>query len=303
MPHPIPLTVIGGYLGAGKTTMVNHLLRHADGRRIAVIVNDFGSLAIDADLLVGADAGDDVIALANGCVCCTFGNGLHEVLTDLTARSDPPDHVVIEVSGVADPTAAAAWGTVPPFEPGGVIVLADATQIIGMSRDRYVGTEIRRQLAGADLIAVTKTDMCDASRLETVDAWLDDTSGGAPRVEVIDGAIPADLVLGIRTERVAAASDSEDGHGHDDRYVTWSWASTQPTRIDRVEALLASLRPEILRLKGVVQLTDGRSVVVQCVGRHGEVRAAVGPVVVSQLVAIGLRADPPSTSPFAAHPG
>lgn len=303
----IPLTVIGGYLGAGKTTLINHLLRHADGRRIAVIVNDFGSLAIDADLLVGADETGDVISLANGCVCCTVGTGLHDALSSLTARAAAPDHVVIEVSGVADPAVAAAWGTVAPFEPGGVIVLADATAVVRMSRDRYVGTEIHRQLVGADLVVVTKTDLCEPDRLAVVLAWIDEATDGATRIEVVDGRIPSAVVLGIRDVAVeprrATTGDADDpddhDHDHADRYVSWSWASAEPIPAEQLDAFTTSLRADILRVKGFVRLADGRDVVVQCVGRRVDIRPSVRPVTTSQLVAIGLRTDPPSPSPFA----
>ena len=175
----IPLTVIGGYLGAGKTTLVNHLLRHPDGRRIGVIVNDFGSLAIDATLLA-ASAGGDLVSLPNGCVCCTVGAGLHEALETMASAERGLDHVVIEVSGVADPSDAAAWGTVPPFEPAGVIVLADATSGVHRSRDRYVGGEVTRQRAGADLVVVTKTDACDEVEVDVVEGWITATPGAAP---------------------------------------------------------------------------------------------------------------------------
>jgi len=220
---PIPLTVIGGYLGAGKTTLLNRLLRRADGRRIGVIVNDFGSLAIDAGLLSAVTEG--IVSLPNGCVCCTVGSGLHEALTGLSELPERLDHVVIEASGVADPAVAAGWGTVPPFEPGGVIVLAAANSIRTSARDKYVGGEVRRQLQGADLVLVTKSDLCDAAELAAVREWLDEVSGGAPRLEVTDGDVLPDLVLGIRPGELSGAPSTI---GHTDRYITWSWTSGQP---------------------------------------------------------------------------
>ena len=101
----LPVTVIGGYLGAGKTTLVNHLLRHAGGRRIAVLVNDFGALPIDADLIEARDG--DLLAIAGGCVCCSYGSDLMDALAALLERSPRPDHLVIETSGVALPGSVA----------------------------------------------------------------------------------------------------------------------------------------------------------------------------------------------------
>ena len=133
----IPLTVLGGYLGAGKTTVLNRLLTNPGGRRIGVVVNDFGSVGIDAEWLARTHD-DGVVNLPNGCACCTLGDDLHQALGRLAA--DPGlDHVMVEVSGVADPAAVAAWSTVEPFEPGGVIVLAAADSIRALATDRYVG--------------------------------------------------------------------------------------------------------------------------------------------------------------------
>jgi G3E family GTPase len=282
---PIPLTVIGGYLGAGKTTLLNGLLRNADGRRIGVIVNDFGSLAIDADLLSGST--EDVISLPNGCVCCTIGSGLHEALTALSELPDRLDHVVIEASGVADPTVAAGWGTVPPFEPGGVIVLAAANSIRVSALDKYVGGEVTRQLQGADLVLVTKSDLCDSEELAKVGEWIDEVSDGAPRLEVTDGDVANEVVLGVRPDNLPERLSTSE---HTDRYMTWSWTSGQLIARAVLQEFVDALPSGVLRLKGFVALDDGSTVLVQVVGRDAAItRVSEIPEDETRIVAIGLR--------------
>jgi G3E family GTPase len=302
----IPLTVVGGYLGSGKTTLLNHLLRHPDGRRIGVIVNDFGSLAIDASLLADA-AVDGLISLPNGCVCCTVGAGLHEALDALANADEPPTHIVIEVSGVADPVAAAAWSTVPPFEPGGVIVLADATSVVERARDRWIGAEVVRQIVGADLVLVTKADLCTDSELTAVESWIAATSGGAPSIRVVDGQVPAEVILGVRAGDLPSKTADFGGASlHGDRYQSWSWTSGVPVERDVLDRFVAALPTEVLRVKGRVQLDDGSWVLVQVVGRSVDL-VPTAPADVSELVAIAIRhgkgqgqGDP---NPFVLHFG
>jgi G3E family GTPase len=302
--EPIPLTVIGGYLGSGKTTLLNQLLRHPGGRRIGVIVNDFGALAIDAALVADA-ATDGLVSLPNGCVCCTVGAGLHEALETLVAGPSPPDHIVIEVSGVADPSATAAWSTVPPFEPGGVIVLADATSVVGRSRDRLIGTEVTRQIAGADLIVVTKSDACDDRQVSEVERWVATTSGGAPSIRVVDGRVPADVILGAARRRATGEAPAPATDAHDDRYESWSWTSTDTVAREALDRFVGGLPADVLRVKGRILLDDGSWVLVHVVGRRVDV-TPTAPADSSQLVAIAVRGDQhhspsPSPSPFALH--
>jgi len=126
--NSLPVTVIGGYLGAGKTTMVNHLLRHANGRRLAVLVNEFGDLPIDADLIESED--DGLISIAGGCVCCSFGNDLIAALQDLAQMEPRPDHVLIESSGVAIPGAiVSSVHLIEGFASDGTVVVVDAETV------------------------------------------------------------------------------------------------------------------------------------------------------------------------------
>ncbi|HSL73538.1 MAG TPA: CobW family GTP-binding protein [Ilumatobacteraceae bacterium] len=299
----IPLTVIGGYLGSGKTTLLNQLLRHPAGRRIGVIVNDFGSLAIDAALVADA-AGDGLISLPNGCVCCTVGAGLHEALETLVTAEPPLDQIVIEVSGIADPAVTAGWATVPPFEPAGVIVLADATSVVQRSRDRWVGGEVTRQLAGADLVVVTKSDVCDAGEVAQVERWVAAASGGAPSISVVDGGVHPDVILGVRARSPQRRSGITEMEGdHRDRYVSWSWSSTEPVPRSVLDRFVADLPAGLLRVKGWVGLDDGTSVVLQVVGRRVDVTSSTS-TEASQLVAIAIRQSPAGApNPFALHFG
>ena len=273
-PAPIAITVLGGYLGAGKTTLLNRLLEQSSGRRIGVIVNDFGELGIDASLISAAlgetdDGGIPIVNLVNGCVCCTLGDDLRVTIETLRSIEPRLDHIVIEASGVADPATTAAWGTVPGFAPGGVVVLAAADSVVRNSRDRYIGSEVLRQLAGADLLVLTKSDLVDDNEQSRVLEWLDSVCG-APIVIASHGDIGIDVVLGSTSCPTDRGLVDHDDHGASVRYVRWA------TDIDtiaegRLRTFLDRLPDGVLRVKGEVAVTSSSGEVagrlVQVVGR------------------------------------
>ncbi|MGA0236491.1 MAG: CobW family GTP-binding protein, partial [Alphaproteobacteria bacterium] len=145
----LPVTVIGGYLGAGKTTLVNHLLRNANGRRLAILVNEFGNIAIDEDLIEAEE--DGLISISGGCICCSFGNDLIGAIDELRRSDLAPDHIVVETSGVALPGAVvASLGLMDTIVPDGIVVLVDAETVLKQAADDYIGDTITRQLADAE---------------------------------------------------------------------------------------------------------------------------------------------------------
>lgn len=263
---PIPATVLGGYLGAGKTTLVNRLLRDPGGRRIGVLVNDIGEVSIDAALI--AEATDDLVTLANGCICCTLSDGFAAALDPL--RGLPLDAIVVECSGVADPNAVAAHVQTPGFALAGVVVLADASTLAARAVDRYVGTTVTRQLAAADLVVLNKADLVDDGAARTAAAVVGRAAPGTPVLTTVDADVATEVVLGARHHD--RALDVAPLPGHPTTTTTW----TEPLTRAALDALLGDLPPHTVRAKGVFDVVEhaGHRVVVQVVGRRATVTVA-----------------------------
>ena len=153
-----PLTLVGGYLGSGKTTLINRFLASPDAGRTAVVVNDFGDVNIDAALIRAAGA--DTLELTNGCICCQITDDVQTTMAGLAARTDI-DRVICEVSGIGDPSQLGTWRSYPGFRPGPVVVCADAGATLRRLADEYVEDVVRGQIARADVVLVTKAGTTD----------------------------------------------------------------------------------------------------------------------------------------------
>ncbi len=250
MKPPIPVTVIGGYLGSGKTTLLNQMLRQATGRRIAVLVNDFGDIGIDGDLIAAADG--DTITLTNGCVCCKIGSDLMTALWSVRDRVEPPDHVIIEASGIADPAPIAHHALTPGFDLDGIVVLLDAETVRRRERHPVVGRTIRRQLAAADVLVLNKTDLVSAAQLAELDDWLARVAPGVPMLHARDGDVPTPALVDFSRDQPPAVAPLS--HEHD--YVTASFTLDRPVGRTELECFLDDLPTGVMRVKGIVQLEE-----------------------------------------------
>lgn len=262
---PIPATVLGGYLGAGKTTLLNRLLADPRGRRIGVLVNDLGAVSVDTALV--QEATDDLVTLANGCICCTLSDGFAAALDPL--RALPLDAVVVECSGVADPRSVAAHVQTPGFTLDGIVVVVDAATIAARVRDRYVGTTVVRQLEAADLIVLNKVDLvADIAGARDV---LARAAPGTPVLAVTQAAVATDVVLGLRRvpAPLAPAPDAPVDHPTD----THTWDA--PVTRAELDAWLDARPHDVVRAKGVVDLVEApdHRTVVQVVGRRRDITA------------------------------
>src|SRR5690242_3488617 len=193
---PVPILLVTGFLGAGKTTVVNHLLAHAEGRRIAAVVNDFGSINIDAELIEGSS--DGVVSLANGCICCTLEADLLRTLAALLRRDPQPEFIVIETSGVADPADIVRnlmdpviWQEAP-LET--VLCVLDATTTAAALKDDAL---LRSQLRAADVVALSKTDLLDAAGDTRSREAVRALHPAAVVVDAPHGEVPAALLFPV----------------------------------------------------------------------------------------------------------
>ena len=269
--EPKPVTLISGYLGAGKTTLVNHLLRHANGRRIAVAVNEFGALPIDQDLI--EQASGDVLTLAGGCICCSFGDDLTSGLISLAARQDI-DCILIETSGVALPGAVAqTLSLVAGLSHEATLVLLDAETARKLARDKFLADTILRQLAEADLVVLNKIDLVSEDSRAELRSWLTDVASRARIVETEFGALAPDIAFGAYAPSAFAADAPATTHGGA-QPQSQSFEIAHALDLARLAAALADEATGLVRAKAFLRDADGEWKLLQIVGRRVTILSA-----------------------------
>jgi cobalamin biosynthesis protein CobW len=321
----IPATIVTGFLGAGKTTLIRHLLQNTGGRRIALIVNEFGDVGFDGAVL--ADCGspacgkDDIVELSNGCICCTVAEDFLPAMEQILGRTAPPDHIVIETSGLALPqplVKAFTWPSVRSrVTVDGVVTVVDAAAVaegriasdearlaeqrakdLSLEHDAPVEEVFEDQLRCADLILISKTDLVDAAGLARVEAVIaEDRRPAARTLRIANGVIPADILLGLAA---AAETDSDnrkshhevagEEHEHDD-FATFVLEIQAPDRDTLKRRVAAAMVPNgVLRIKGLVRVASRPSLLaVQAVGPRVETWFVSDVGRAPGLVVIGLK--------------
>ena len=195
-PPITPITVLTGFLGAGKTTLLNRILNGDHGLRIAVLVNDFGSINIDANLVIGVEAGGDLINLANGCICCSLRDDMLTLVEEITERPEQPQYIIVEASGVADPSRI-AFSFINASLRGrvrldSIMCLVDASQLFAVPEQMELKT---RQIAYSDMLILSKTDLVSREEVDRIRVWLDDHIGRYRLVEAPHGEVPMEILL------------------------------------------------------------------------------------------------------------
>ncbi len=224
MSDKIPVTVLTGYLGAGKTTLLNRILSEPHGKRYAVIVNEFGEIGIDNDLVVGAD--EEVFEMNNGCICCTVRGDLIRILEGLMRRKGKFDAIIVETTGLADPAPVAQTFFVDQdvqdaAKLDAVVTVADAKWLSARLKD---APEAKNQIAFADVIIINKTDLVSPEELREVEARIRGINPYATLHRSVKADVPLDAVLGknafdldriLEIEPAFLEAEDHDHHHHD----------------------------------------------------------------------------------------
>jgi len=292
--------VIAGFLGAGKTTLLNRILNERHGLRIGVLVNDFGDVSIDSQLVTNIQG--ETISLANGCICCTIRDDLVNAILQLIDTETPPDFIVTETSGVSDPEAAAralviSTKTAPKIALNCIITVVDAEQVLDLNgNNEKLAID---QIEAADIVVVNKVDLVTARQLQRVRLWIQNISPLARLIETNYGQVPMELIFDVGEFSRVVAEKTAHNHEHDhtdhsETFSSYTWSEDQALAFQPIYHAFKTLPLSVFRAKGILHLrdVDDKRVIFQMVGKRvnlakGEPWGDTKPR--SQIVVIGPR--------------